>query len=124
MTASRRILICDDEPALADEVAETFTLLGWDAEAAYDYAAAARLLTTALPFTCLLTDRAMPFRDGEQLMEFASSLPQDRRPRLLAVMTGVEDGSHYQHLAHFSVMKPFDLSALSSRLTHELELLP
>lgn len=125
MNSQKRILICDDEEALADEVAEAFAFYGWDAQAAYGYFEAAQMLETASPFSCLLTDRAMPLRDGDQLIAFASSLPVRRRPRVVAVMTGVDGiDSPYDFRAHFTVAKPFDIAALCDRFARELETTP
>lgn len=84
----RTILICDDEIELARELCEWFELSGWSAVTAGSAAEARdELLRGAAP-DVLLSDRRMPGEDGDSLLIFARSLPDARRPRVTALMSG------------------------------------
>jgi CheY-like chemotaxis protein len=119
---AHRILICDDERPLAEELTEFFALVGWDTAIACSYDEAVALLLAGDPVQCLLTDRAMPSIGGEYLAAFAFALPLERRPRVIAIMTGVPNGESEDTLAGdaLQISKPFDPAALEARFTQYL----
>lgn len=82
------MLLCDDEPALAEEIAEFFTSLGWSVRTCADGLAAERLLSGGLAPSCLVTDLHMPGGGGETLLAVVRSLPPEKQPAVVAVMTG------------------------------------
>jgi len=92
--AGHSMLLCDDEPALAEEIAEFFTSLGWSVRTCADGLAAERLLSGGLAPSCLVTDLHMPGGGGEMLLAVVRSLPREKQPAVVAVMTGhVLEGS-------------------------------
>jgi DNA-binding response OmpR family regulator len=115
----RRILICDDERPLAEELSEFFGLVGWDVVTAWSYDEAVSVLLCQEPVQCLLTDRAMPDIGGDYLAAFAFGLPRERRPRVIAIMTGVPRGEDADILDidALHISKPFDPAALEARFS-------
>jgi len=116
MAKAHRILICDDERPLAEELSEFFRLVGWDTVTASSYEEAVSVLLSGEPVQCLLTDRAMPQIGGDYLAAFAFGLPRDRRPMVIAVMTGVPSGQDKDTLdiGALYISKPFDPTVLEA----------
>ncbi len=67
-----RLLLIDDEPALADFVAETADLCGYDAQIA-DGDDSFRALFAAEPPALVAIDLGMPGSDGVELLRFLST---------------------------------------------------
>lgn len=82
------ILICDDEPELADELAEFFASEGWRTHARTNGREAEDLLRSGLAPTCMLTDLRMSDVSGDLLIAGTRALPRALQPRIIAVMTG------------------------------------
>lgn len=122
MTTPNRILICDDERPLAEELSEFFRLVGWETITAGSYDEAVLALLSGEPVHCLLTDRAMPEVSGDYLAAFAFGLPRERRPLVIAVMTGVPSGQDEDNvdIDALHVSKPFDPAALEARFSQFL----
>jgi len=116
----RRILICDDEEQVADELTEFFTLCGWQAVPSYSSREARRLLMQSVEFDCLLTDNAMPGGNGLALVTFASTLPPPQRPAILCLMTGIIADRTACPSDILHVGKPFDAHELHKDLTEML----
>ena len=108
-----RVLIVDDEPALADGLAELLTLEGFSAKAAYGGAEAIALVKTFEPH-CVVLDIGMPGIDGAEL---ASRLRKAHGDDIvLLAMTG-RDVSDPGVLATYATVdhyftKPVELDAL------------
>jgi len=117
-----RILICDDERQLAEELSEFFGLVGWQTLTACSYDEAVEILLSSDPVQCLLTDRAMPNIGGDYLAAFAYGLPRERRPQVIAIMTGVPSSEEEDNLAidALHISKPFDPAALEARFSASL----
>ena len=82
--AAARILIVDDEAALANLLRQFLARAGYQAEACLDSAQALRLLESgAASFEVLVTDLALPEINGEELIERARKL----NPKLRAIVT-------------------------------------
>ncbi|WP_334174516.1 response regulator [Pseudoxanthobacter sp.] len=89
MSAAFSLLLCDDEAALIEELAEFFQSLGWQTCICTDAAQALAVLQRApRPPTGLLTDLRMAGGSGESLLAAVAALPPGRRPALTAVLTG------------------------------------
>lgn len=118
-----KIVICDDEAGLLVELAEWFTLQGWDVHAASSARDALLALNRCGHAACLVTDKRMPVSDGDVLLQVIKNLPADERPDLVAIMTGDSgmDGATHSHpgadLVFFKPVDPIEmLAAIASRL--------
>jgi DNA-binding response OmpR family regulator len=108
-----RVVIVDDEPALADGLAELLTLEGFSAKAAYGGAEAIALVKTFEPH-CVILDIGMPGIDGAELASRLRKAHGD--DIILLAMTGrdVRDPSvlsTYAMVDHYFA-KPVELDAL------------
>lgn len=115
----KAVLICDDEIDLVTELGDLFVAFGWETVISHTYAEAIAVLMEGMPVNCLLTDRAMPGGSGDDLIALALSLPVERRPKVLVLMTGVPDlrANSSEALADLIVEKPFDPASLQERIT-------
>lgn len=116
-----RILICDDEVTVADELSDFFGLSGWLSVATYSSSDARWRLLHSYEFDCLLTDNAMPEETGLSLVAFARSLCAPYRPRVYCVMTGMVVDTHEFSSEVLRVQKPFDAFELQCRMRELLE---
>jgi len=116
-----RILICDDEVAVADELSEFFGLSGWVSVATYSSSEARRRLLHSYEFDCLLTDNAMPEETGLSLIAFARSLYAPYKPLVSCVMTGMMVDMPEFSTEVLRVQKPFDAFELQCRMRDLLE---
>lgn len=83
-TASRRILVVDDNDDAAELVAEVLRSVGHDVAVAHDGPQALELLRTFHPDVGLL-DIGLPGMDGLELARRMRELPLDPLPRLIAI---------------------------------------
>jgi DNA-binding NtrC family response regulator len=72
-TPAHRILIVDDDPIIADSLAEYITSLGFDVSTAFNASEALAALTAAendggRPFACVISDVALPGASGIELL--------------------------------------------------------
>jgi len=86
--AGLSILLCDDEVALAEELAEYLAGAGWRVSLCHAAGEAMMMLLNGLKPDILLTDLRIDDQDGATLVGFAKALPQSQRPRIHAIMTG------------------------------------
>jgi DNA-binding response OmpR family regulator len=119
MSEGRSILVCDDEPELAEELGEFLSASGWDTHVCVSGREAQRLLAGGLAPTCLLTDLRMADFDGADLISAARGLAPAARPRVIAVMTGhvVDRVGAADVGADVLYIKPIDVDALLRDLT-------
>jgi len=108
-----RVVIVDDEPALADGLAELLTLEGFSAKAVYDGAEAIALVKSFEPH-CVILDIGMPGIDGAELASRLRKAHGD--DIILLAMTGrdIRDPavlSTYAMVDHYFA-KPVELDAL------------
>ncbi len=110
--AQRRILIIDDDPAIADVIAESLDGVRFEVRSARDGLQALELLAGFTPDLILL-DLAMPSMDGEEFAEQYRRLPPPKAP--LIILSGAHDaaGRAEQMDARSVLTKPFDLEALT-----------
>ncbi len=111
MRSQRRILIIDDDPAIADIIAESLELR-FEVRSARDGSEALELLAGWTP-NLILLDLSMPSMGGEEFAERYRRLPPPKAP--LVVVSGAVDaaGRAEQMDARSVVTKPFDLEALA-----------
>ena len=122
----KSVLICDDEPELADEIAEFFIALGWSARIANSGPEALRLLESGFSPTFLMTDLRMPGMTGEELIAHVRRMPPPRRPRYVIVVTGHvwETMTPAEFNADRLFTKPIDPDALVAELDRMTDALP
>ncbi|BBK42285.1 hypothetical protein STVA_23050 [Allostella vacuolata] len=122
----RSVLICDDEPELAEEIAEFFIALGWSARIVNSGPEALRLLESGFSPTFLMTDLRMPGMTGEELIARVRRLPAHLRPRYVVVVTGHiwETMTPAEFDADRLFTKPIDPDALVAELDRMTGALP
>lgn len=121
----RRVLVVDDEPSMAETVADGLVMRGFDAFAVASSRAAAAMLAHPAegdpPIDALVTDLRMPELDGLELL--AVSLRSDaRRPVIVmtaysALESAVES---VRRGAKAYLIKPFKTDEIASALTRAL----
>jgi DNA-binding NtrC family response regulator len=118
---NRRVLVVDDEPGYRDMLRWWLEGRGFRVSTAADGAEAEELIARHR-FSLVISDVAMPVKDGFSLLETLRSL--DRRIPVILV-TGfatVEGAVHaIKRGAADFLLKPFDMGALDARLE---ELMP
>ncbi len=121
--APRSILICDDEVELADELSEYLSGVGWQVRVVTSGHDAEDVLQRGAAPHCLLTDLRILDYDGARLVALARSLPLDRRPAVISVMTGhLDDGVSAAEIGADAIFfKPIDGESLSNELLDRVE---
>jgi two-component system response regulator HydG len=117
-----RILVVDDDPEMAEMVADDLCQRGYDGRAVCDGRDALRLIRTE-PIDALITDLRMPGVDGLSLLRASAAL-DPMRPVILitaygsleTAMQAVDQGT-WQYL-----IKPFRLDVLARLLAQALGL--
>lgn len=119
--AERRLLICDDEPAIGRFVRHVAEALGFVVETVTDGLAFMRTCESFQPTTIIL-DMVMPGLDGNELIAW---LAQRNCRAQLIIMTGYHPdyANHARILAEFrglspvtTLHKPIDVAALRAVL--------
>lgn len=117
----RRLLICDDEPAIGRFVRHVAEAQGFAVEAVTDGLAFMRIYETFQPTTVIL-DMVMPDLDGNELIAW---LAQRNSRAQLVIMTGYHPdyANHARILAEFrglssvtTIHKPIDVATLRAVL--------
>jgi len=122
----RRALVAEDEPEVAEMIADILRSDGWTAETALDGAAAlARLEADGEGFDLVISDLRMPGLDGRELLQAV----RDRAPALVrrfafvtgdAMGPGADDFLRASGVAHLEKpVAPSELRALARRLVEE-----
>jgi DNA-binding response OmpR family regulator len=119
----RSILICDDEVELAEELCEFLSGDGWRVRVATTGHDAEAILRGGIRPECLLTDLRILDYDGTRLVALARSLPAERQPAVIGVMTGhLDDGVTAAEIGADAIFfKPIDGDVLSSELLARVE---
>jgi DNA-binding response OmpR family regulator len=112
MKRPHRVLVVDDDPAVAEMVVSLLTGFGYSAQAATSGETAIHAAQEFQPHLVLL-DLRMPGLDGEtvarRLRELGNSVP-------LVAMSAVTDADHWMGDSHIDVVsvlvKPFDISEM------------
>jgi CheY-like chemotaxis protein len=121
---ARSIIVCDDEPELAYELAEFLESNGWRVLVCASIASVKSALIGGFPATCLLTDLRVSDGDGAELLEWTRQLPQPLRPAITAVITGhaadPASGSFGADLIFFKPVDPFAVLSDVNRKAAEI----
>lgn len=117
-----KILMCDDEAEIVEELSEFFNEHGWEVRLCHNTVDAKRLLVEGPRPDLLLTDLRLDDRDGTSLIAFAQALPKEMRPQLHAIMTGyvIEDTTADDLGADVLYLKPVDPVALLNDIERRL----
>ncbi|MFJ4657720.1 response regulator transcription factor [Nocardia sp. NPDC088792] len=111
-----RVLVCEDDTNLGDEIAAGLRAAGFAVDLARDYAAA-DLKITVNSYDCLVIDRGLPDGDGLDLVRAHRESGQ-RTPALILTardaLTDRLDG--FAHGADDYVVKPFAMDELAARV--------
>lgn len=115
---TKRILVVDDNPELAQSLADLLNMDGHQAVSATDPLAALTLARQNSPEVCIL-DLELPIMDGYELAKRLRELPSTEKAMLIA-MTGYgrDHDSRRTNEAGFAyhLVKPVDLGALAKIL--------
>jgi CheY-like chemotaxis protein len=113
-----RILVVDDNQDAADSLAELLRLLGADARATYDGAAALQMIETLQPAIVLL-DIGMPGMDGYEVARWVRQHPEHAKVVLIA-LTGWGQEHDRQHSRaagiNHHLIKPVEFETLRTLL--------
>lgn len=111
----KRLLICDDEPAVARLIARMLTAQGFEAHAETDPSRAA-LRLAAEAFHLVIVDLMMPGLDGIALLDRLRRVPGPSREAPAIVLTAKrlesEDRATLDRLRAKVVVKPFQVDEL------------
>jgi CheY-like chemotaxis protein len=111
-TASRSILLVEDEPILLMLIAETLRDAGYQVHEASEGQTAIALLRAHPDIALLMTDIRMPGMNGYQLADAAMTLRENLK---ILLMTGYTDQDIPKTIADLGIRlmhKPFDVEKL------------
>jgi DNA-binding NtrC family response regulator len=114
--SEHRILIVDDEPALLEELMESFIAAGWHVEHASNAMAAWEKLNADQSLTVLLSDIRMRGQDGLSLAKCVCDTRGASNPTEVVLLTGdgtADDAAEAARIGVFDFLsKPVSLKAL------------
>lgn len=113
---ARRVLVVDDDPQVADSLADLLCALGFDAYAGYDATQAVRIARRLMPEAAIV-DLALPDTHGAEL---AQRLRREHSGLLLIALTGYPGAAALLARAsapfdHY-LLKPVDIDQLEALL--------
>ncbi len=111
-------LVVDDARVAAHSIAQTLTLLGYQAEVAYGPRPAMESLARRIPDVILL-DINMPGVDGVEVCRYLRREPRTARVPIIAISGEVPDNivdQAYEAGANAFLPKPIDIHALERTL--------
>jgi DNA-binding NtrC family response regulator len=115
-TAPLAVLIVDDEPQLARELAEAIGDEGYPVEVVHSAADAMELLRSRTDIAVMITDIRMPNRNGLELTQDAIQFRDERDALEVILITGhasLEDANFAVRMGAFDfVRKPFRLQEI------------
>ncbi len=121
MNDKRRLLVVDDEHAIAELLSRHLEREGYRVSLAFDGDEALETLENAT-FDVVLTDIRMPGRDGIALLEASKQLDSTLPVIVLTSINDVDTAVHAMRLgADDYILKPFTLDALSVAVERALE---
>jgi two-component system OmpR family response regulator len=105
-----RVLCVDDYPDTADSAATLLRIVGFEARACYNGAAALRIVRDFRPGVCLI-DLNMPGMPGDELASRLRAIPE-LQPLLLVAVTAMSCPESFQRIQaagfHIHMIKPVD----------------
>ncbi|WP_228786532.1 response regulator transcription factor [Nocardia terpenica] len=111
-----RVLVCEDDRELGDEVAAGLRAAGFAVDLARDMSDA-DLKITVNRYDCLIIDRGLPDGDGLDLVRAHRESGQRTPVLILTARDGLADRlDGFAHGADDYVVKPFDLDELAARV--------
>ncbi|OYY29392.1 MAG: hypothetical protein B7Y65_01095 [Azorhizobium sp. 35-67-15] len=110
MSFRRTLLICDDEPELAEEISEFFAAGGWSVRTCHSAPDALMVLLEGYHPLCLITDLRVGEHDGAELVTAARLLPKHLQPQVVVIITGhiVNEAEAADFDADLLYVKPLD----------------
>ncbi|MEN8723219.1 MAG: response regulator [Alphaproteobacteria bacterium] len=125
MTAqTRSVLVVDDEPDIAANIAEFLVRKGFDARIARDGLEALETLSQNPDISLIVTDLRMPRLDGMGLLTRLRELRADDMPRII-VISGhggdVDAASVLESGAYRFMTKPLNMKSLIALLDEKLD---
>ncbi len=118
-----RILLAEDDPRVANAIADSLAEWGHEVILAEDGEAAVRALRTALP-AVLLLDLVLPRLDGLAVLSVLPSLKLERKPYVIAMSPFRNDGIARRALdlgASHILPKPLELKRLKAALSDGMQ---
>ena len=126
ITATKKALVIDDEPYLAQMVVSTLRSLGHEAEAVFSGQEASKKLATTMPdaaYDLIICDMKMPEMDGRQIYHLIESTYPTLLSRLMFSTGDTVSQENHQFLqgtgCHF-LQKPFLRAEFSRVVSHVL----
>ena len=110
-----RILVADDEHALADLLATFLILCHGDVQVAYDGLEAIRLARGFIPDVAIL-DINMPILDGYSVARQMRATPHLKRTKLIALSASCDENRCLEVGFDQQLQKPCDLQVLLERV--------
>lgn len=110
----RRVVVADDEPDIADLLAMSLEMSGYDVRTAYDGEAARELVLQTLPDLVIL-DWMMPRMDGIEVLTTLRARTQTRDIPVVMLSAKASDNDVWQGWeagANYYMTKPFDFDGL------------
>ena len=115
-----RILVAEDEPAIADFVQHGLSAEGYAVTVASSGETALELALSE-DFALMILDRMLPGRDGIEVLEALRALKPDLRVIMLTARTGIDDRVEGLDAGAVDYMtKPFAFDELAARVRAQL----
>ena len=115
-----RILVAEDEPAIADFVQHGLSAEGYAVTVAASGETALELALSE-DFALMILDRMLPGRDGIEVLEALRALKPDLRVIMLTARTGIDDRVEGLDAGAVDYMtKPFAFDELAARVRAQL----
>jgi DNA-binding response OmpR family regulator len=120
------LLICDDEQALTDELAEWFCSRGWHVYVASSVEGARKIMSECGYPDVLLVEQKLPVVDGDKLASIMLASDQVSRPCIIALMgsDGFEPTTFDSHHCDLWLSKPFSPRSACDRFEFALRRSP
>lgn len=116
----RRVVVADDEPDIADLLAMSLELSGYEVRTAYDGEEARELVLQTLPDLVIL-DWMMPKMTGIDVLNSLRARPQTREIPIVMLSAKASDTdvwSGWEAGANYYMTKPFDFDSLLRYITY------
>lgn len=119
---ARRVLVVDDEPAIAELLCDILTMEGHGVDVV-DNGLAALTKLSKVKYDSVITDIKMPEMDGKELHQRICSLDPDLAERVIFITgdtVSAETRRYLNQTGNLCLMKPFNLEELRMKLQRML----